>query len=139
MGIDFWETLRGLRNCEKYGIIEYPMRNCLFKIFILLLLISFSIPLLVFAVEIRNPLTSNTLQEFIYRLINGLFTVAIWLSPILFVIAGFYFFMAQGDPQKIETAKNIILYTIIGLIIIISAKGLIRLLKEIFGIGQVSV
>lgn len=128
-------SLKKLRNCEKYGRIEYPMRNCLFKIFILLLLISFSIPLLVFAIEIKNPLRYDTLQDFIYALINGLFTVAIWLSPILFVIAAFYFFTAQGDPEKIKTAKNIILYTIIGLIIIISATGLIRLLKEIFGIA----
>jgi len=50
----------------------------------------------------------------------------------MIIVAGFYFITATGDPAKIDTAKKIILWTLIGLLVVISAKGLIALFKEIF-------
>lgn len=83
-------------------------------------------------IRIDNPLKADSFAELIDNIIKFIFNLALWLAPIMFIIAGFYYITAVGDPQKIKTAKDIILYTIIGLIIIISARGLVELLKMIF-------
>ena len=81
---------------------------------------------------IPNPLCANTFPDLINTIATLIFNLALWIAPIMYIIAGFYFLTAAGDPKKIQTAKQIILYTTIGLIVVISAKGLIALFKEIF-------
>ncbi len=101
---------------------------------ICLLTVAFLAPLTVEGVEITNPLSYTSLTDLTYRIIDFLFYLALSVAPIMIIIAGFYFITATGDPQKIDTAKKIILWTLIGLLIVISAKGLIALFKDIFGI-----
>jgi hypothetical protein len=48
-------------------------------------------------------------------------------------VAGFYFITAAGDPKHITTAKQIILYTLIGLGIILSAEAIVEFLEKMFG------
>lgn len=108
------------------------MKKRLFKLLILLLLISVLVPSLTEGVEIDNPLKSDTFQEFIYKLIDFIFWLAIAIAPIMIIVAGFYFVTALGDPEKINTAKKIVIWTLIGLLIIFCAKGLIKLFEDIF-------
>ena len=84
------------------------------------------------AVEIPNPLQYDTFQELIKAISNFLFMIALGIAPIMIVIAGFYFMTSAGDPAKVTIAKNIILYTLIGVLIMASAKGLIAILQTIF-------
>lgn len=81
---------------------------------------------------ICNPLEAKSFAELIENIIKFIFNLALWIAPIMFIIAGFYYITATGDPAKIQTAKNIILYTVIGLIIVISARGLVVLFETIF-------
>lgn len=91
------------------------------------------LPLLVLAaIVIDNPLNISTFVELIDNILNFIFWIATALFPLMIVIAGFYFMTSAGDPKRIETAKNIILYTIVGFIIILSAKGLINFLDDYF-------
>ena len=83
-------------------------------------------------VTITNPLKYDTFSALINAIANFLFNIALALAPIMIIIAGFYFITAAGDPAKITIAKNIILYTLIGLLIILLSKGLIALFKAIF-------
>jgi hypothetical protein len=83
-------------------------------------------------VVIQNPLQAQNFQELIEAIVDILYTIGIYLAIIMILIAGFYYITAQGDPSKIQTAKQIITYTIIGLLIIISAKGIVAVFKEIF-------
>ncbi len=100
----------------------------------LILLIVVLAPLTVEGVTIDNPLAADTFAELIDDIINFIFILAIAIAPIMFIIAGFYFITAVGDPAKIETAKKMILWTLIGLLVVMSAKGLIMLFGEIFGV-----
>jgi len=111
------------------------MSKSLSKIFPpFLLLIIFLVPLTTNA-AIENPLEVDTFQELVDSIITIIFNLALWIAPIMFIISGFYWITAAGDPKKIQTAKDIILYTIIGLIIVISARGLVALFKEVFRVG----
>ena len=100
----------------------------------LILLIAILIPLTVEGVTIDNPLAADNFAELIDAIINIIFYLAIAIAPIMFIVAGFYFVTAVGDPEKIKTAKRIVLWTFIGLLVVISAKGLIMLFGEIFGV-----
>ncbi|MBU4481104.1 hypothetical protein KKH59_02195, partial [Patescibacteria group bacterium] len=50
--------------------------------------------------------------------------LAMALAVLMLVIAGFIFLTAGGEPQKVNTAKTLILYTLIALLIIILAKAI---------------
>ena len=102
--------------------------------YIILILTAVLIPLSVGAIIIENPLrgSADNLWELIDRLITFIFNIALAVTPIMLVIAGFYYLTAMGEVEKVNTAKKIILYTLIGLIIIISAKGMIELFQELF-------
>lgn len=102
----------------------------------IILLVSFiflSTPALAIEVRIENPLSSDTLEELIYNISNFIWKVATALVPLMIVIAGFYFITSAGDPAKIQTAKNIILYTVIGYGIISLSQGLILVIRDVLG------
>ena len=97
-----------------------------------LILLTVFIPLVATAaVRIENPITSDTFSELIGRIIDFLFALGMVAAPIMLIVAGFYFVTAQGRPEKIETGKKIILWTLIGLGIIIGAKGLIEFFHRV--------
>jgi len=82
-------------------------------------------------IVIHNPVSSHTFDELIGKIMNFIWWIALALFPLMIVIAGFYFVTAAGDPAKVEKAKGIILYTVIGFIIILLARGLVELLKTL--------
>ena len=60
-------------------------------------------------------------------------------APIMFVVGGFQFMAAAGDPQKLTKAKNIMIYTAIGLAVVLAAKALVSLLKDLLGVEEPAV
>jgi hypothetical protein len=83
---------------------------------------------------IDNPIDADSFQDLINAVINFIFWVVVALAPLMIIIAGFNFMMAGGDPNKITTAKNIILWTAVGLFIVLFAKGLIAVLSKVLGV-----
>jgi len=111
------------------------MKNHLPKLIIFLLLASFLLPLVASAVvEIPNPLKANSFAELITALVNFIFYLAIAIAPIIIIIAAFYLLTSAGDPAKVQTAKDIILYTVIGLIIIFLSLAIVSLLQKMLGV-----
>ena len=102
----------------------------------LILLIAVLVPCIIQAeTVIIDPLTKHkNFQELIDSLINIIFILAIAIAPIMFIVAGFYFVTAAGEPEKINMAKKMILWTLIGLLVVMSAKGIIALFGEMFGV-----
>ncbi len=84
-------------------------------------------------VDLVNPLQAETLQEAIDAFINFLFYLAMAVAPILIVYAGFLILTAGGDATKITKAKQIILWTLIAVAIILFAKGFPALIKGALG------
>ena len=78
-----------------------------------------------------NPLACGTFPECIEKIIGFIFWIALAIVPIIIIIAGFLFLTSGGDPEKVQTAKKMILYACIGLVIILLAKGIISLIKSI--------
>ena len=78
-----------------------------------------------------NTITGN----FIFlKIINDfLIPVGITVAGIMFVIAGALFVTSAGDPEKARTARRVMIYTAVGLAVILLASGLIAVLQSILG------
>ena len=102
-----------------------------FKIICLIFLFSLLIPLLTKAITFESPFKAKSFEELIDAIINFIFWVAIAIVPIMIVVAAFYFLTSGGDPEKVRTAKRIILFTFIGLLVIFLARGITSLIEQI--------
>ncbi|MCL2445100.1 pilin, partial [Candidatus Saccharibacteria bacterium] len=70
--------------------------------------------------EYTNP-DSPTVQNYIQPILNMFYFVIGFLAVFFIVFGGVKYIMSSGDPGKIATAKNTILYAVIGLIVSLSA------------------
>ena len=70
------------------------------------------------------------------RIINYLFVILLIAAIIFIIIAGFYFVTAVGDPEKFHKAKMMLLYALIGVLVAISAKGLVILVIRMAAGGE---
>ena len=101
---------------------------------ILLISILLSLPIIVSAVEFQNPLEYGTFGELIDAIVRFIFNIAVVVAPLMAIIGAFYILTAGGDPKRIGTGKNIIIYTLIGLAIILLARGLVAMIEQVIGV-----
>lgn len=107
-------------------------RKSIYLIFLFLLLIPF-LSNVVMAITIPNPLEWDTVEEVIQGIIDFIFWVAVVLVPLMVIISAFFFLTSAGNPERIRSAKNIIMYTAIGFGIVLLAKALVSVLNSIIG------
>lgn len=77
---------------------------------------------------IDNPLESETLKEFLLKVIDIFQTI---LTPVLvlaLIYAGFKFVTARGNERDLAEAKKILLYTIIGIGIVVAAEVIAQII-----------
>jgi len=86
--------------------------------------------------QICNPLNVDTFEELLDAVIGFIFWVGMALAPLMLIIAGFMFVTSGGSPEKVNNAKRLAVYTLIGLAVVIAAKGLIAVLKSILGVKE---
>ncbi len=72
-----------------------------------------------------------TVMTAIESVINWMFTFLIIVAIIFIIIAAFYFVTASGDPTKVGTARNFVMYALIGVAVAFLARGLIVLVDTI--------
>jgi hypothetical protein len=103
-------------------------------IVLILLLVSFILPVTVLALEptleLTSPIKHNTFKGLIYGIVDVLFTISLILAPLFLIVGGFYFISSVGDISKVAAGKKIILFTLIGFVIILLAKGIVELFEE---------
>lgn len=74
---------------------------------------------------IHNPLGSTTtLSQVLRIIIYSVQVIAGILSVVYIILAGLKFVLAGGDTKKIETARNMLLYVVIGIGIIFGAQAI---------------
>ena len=65
--------------------------------------------------------SSNELQQILQLAIGVIAAVAV----LFVVVGGLRFVMSEGDPQATTKARNTMIYALVGLIIAITAEGLV--------------
>ena len=67
-------------------------------------------------------------------LINWLFTILLVVATLFFFMAAYLYISAQGDEGKIDKAKDILIYGIVGLAVAMLAQG-VRFVVQQFVTG----
>lgn len=88
-----------------------------------------------YTINLEDLFQSTTLEEIIERLVDLIFTVSIVLVPLMIVLAAFLLVTAAGNSEKITQAKKIITWSLIGFLIVLLSKGIIAMIKQLFGLG----
>lgn len=72
--------------------------------------------------SVANPLGSTTsLCGLLQKLFQGVVAIAIPIAVLFIIWSGFQFVLAQGQPKKLQKARQNFLYTIVGIGIFLGA------------------
>lgn len=77
--------------------------------------------------------STNPINAFLYKVIDFLMAVGGGLGVVFLVLAGFYFVTARGDDRKIEKARTMVLWVIIGIAVVLLAEYFIGLVWRFVG------
>jgi hypothetical protein len=79
---------------------------------------------------IKNPLSvGGNLEDILDAVTNLLLTIGLPLAGLMYLYAGFQFLTAGGQEKKITSAKQTLLWTTIGVVVLLSAKGIVIAVK----------
>jgi hypothetical protein len=84
--------------------------------------------------EIENPIVADDFQEIINSVINLIFYVGLVVTPLMVIIAGLMILTARDDAEQVKKGRQIILYAMVGLFIILFARGIISILNQVLGV-----
>ncbi|MFH0987631.1 MAG: pilin [Patescibacteria group bacterium] len=71
------------------------------------------------------------LMNTINTITDVVFWFALALSVIMGVLTGFFFITAAGEPSKIERAKGMLIWLVVGIAIAVSAKLIAALIQSV--------
>ena len=80
---------------------------------------------------ICNPIPYGTIPEVVAAIANFIFIISIPITSLMVVIGGVMFMTSGGDPKKVEQAKKLLLYAVIGLAIILLSKTIAAVIENV--------
>ena len=87
-------------------------------------------------VESCNPANATTdALAVLVNIINWFSWLLAVLSVAMGLYAGFLYMTAHGEPQKVATANNVLVYTVIGVVVAILAFSIIAIIKGLTGLS----
>jgi hypothetical protein len=81
-------------------------------------------------------LSTTDIRTMVGLIIKSFLTLLGLLAVVLMMYAGFLWMTAQGKPEQLETAKKIMTNAVIGLLIIVSAYGIVLMILNFLGVGN---
>ena len=102
-----------------------------------------ALPLTVFAAEDIIPpqlqtVAQNNIIDIVRAIIQFILVVAFVLAFIMLLIGGIRWITAGGDEKAVGSARNMITAALIGLVIVLVAFALIKLIETFFGVSIIS-
>ncbi len=97
-------------------------------------------PLSAFAVTVQQPpviiSNINDLFNLVCDAANLLFTVIMILAIIILLYAAFLFLTGGGDSAKLDQARQLLTYAVVGIVVALLAKGLVLVVVNIVSGGS---
>lgn len=76
-------------------------------------------------VRLINPLSAGTsLESFLMAILSFVIRLGTIVVVFMLIFVGFKFVMAQGEPGKITEARNMLMWTLIGALILLGAQAI---------------
>lgn len=82
-------------------------------------------------VKITNPIKTSDFSELVENFLLWILSVGGALALFMLVIGGVFYVTSSGNEQKIETARKIITWTILGLMLILASYSIIVVLDKV--------
>ena len=79
---------------------------------------------------ICNPISTNNINDLIKTLLEGVIKVGIPIVALAIIYCGFLFVSAQGNTEKLNKAKDALLYTLIGAAILLGSWAIAQLISN---------
>jgi type IV secretory pathway VirB2 component (pilin) len=73
-----------------------------------------------------DPNAGNDISDILRMVISILSFVAGVVSVIMIIIAGFKYITSSGDSSNVQSAKNTLIYAVVGIVIAILAQVIVR-------------
>jgi len=86
------------------------------------------------AVVFRSPIRATDFDEMLTGIFSWLWPISSAIAVLMIIIGAYLFVVSSGDPKKIILGKKIIIYALVGLAIVMMAKGIVELVKLILGV-----
>lgn len=102
----------------------------LFKLLLLVFLVALPAVSLAQSTKITNPISTDTINEFIKILLEGVLKIGMPIVALAIIYCGFLFVSATGNSEKIKKAKDALMYTLIGAAILLGAWAIAKLISE---------
>lgn len=82
------------------------------------------------SITFNNPLKSDSIQELVILLLDAAIQIGIVVAVVMFMLAGFKYITAYGDPGKVSDAHSMLAWTSVGLVVLTGSKALVEVLKN---------
>jgi hypothetical protein len=80
--------------------------------------------------KVQNPISTDNLNDFIKKILEAVIKIGIPLVALAIIYSGFLFVFARGNSEKLKTAKNALLYSVIGAVILLGAWALAKVIAD---------
>ena len=79
--------------------------------------------------QIANPLKAGSIPELLKLIIDAGIMILMPLVVLAIIYSGFMFLMAQGNEDKLKTAKTNFIWVIVGVAVLLGAKVISAVLQ----------
>ena len=83
--------------------------------------------------KLENPLNVSSLPELLTAILNGVVEIGAILLTVMIVYVGFLFVAAQGNEEKIRSARSALVWTVIGGLILLGASAISAVIQATVG------
>ncbi len=73
------------------------------------------------SIQIENPISVSTIQEFVAKVLDIVVTISTPFLVVMFIYSGFLFVWARGKDTELKKAKDVFFYTVIGAALVLGA------------------
>ena len=109
------------------------MKKIFNKIILSTLFCFLLIPLFVHGIEFKNPIEKESIAEVITGIVGWVYKIALIVAPLMIILGGFYLVTAAGDPERVNTGKKIITWTIVGIVVVLLATSVKVVIESLLG------
>lgn len=87
--------------------------------------------LIAYAVGFPNPIGYGKIEDVIGAIIDFILIISVPLLSGAVIYGGLLMITSGGDPKKFENGYKTILYGIVGFVIVLLAKGVSMIIKDV--------
>src|SRR3989344_3352957 len=84
-------------------------------------------------VSLVNPLAADDIADLIDQIATWLLTIGLTISTIVIIWSALQFMVSGGSEKRVESARKTIWYAVIGIVVLLLAKGITLIIAGFLG------